>query len=423
MSALQTQFPRPQRDTVRVSLATARARAVSANPDLAAARLDTTVARGQLRQAAVIRFNPSADFVARPNGSDIEAGVSQEIEIFGQRGARLSAGRAGFQRAQASVRDATRVLIGEVDRAFYRLASASQRAKLSNEVVELNTRLADVAARQMREGEISRLDFNLATVELGRARARLLATRREQDAAAISLGRLMGLPNGTGVAAIPDSIPSIATDASHGVPGTADSDTAHANVDLLIAHALRLRPDLAERSAAVKQAEAQVSVSRREALPNPVVRGVVEQPATGSSRTFRPGLGLTLPFLNRNQGEVQALRASARQAALQRAAVERSIRAEIGSAVATYESATSEVRILATTVLGPARQNRNLVEIAYREGKVGLAELLLIQNQAIDAELDYWNAWLAAREALADLTQATAQNIEELEEPNLGTNR
>jgi cobalt-zinc-cadmium efflux system outer membrane protein len=132
---------------------------------------------------------------------------------------------------------------------------------------------------------------------------------------------------------------------------------------------------------------------------------------------------LTLPFLNRNQGEVQALRASARQAALQRAAVERSIRAEIGSAVATYESATSEVRILATTVLGPARQNRNLVEIAYREGKVGLAELLLIQNQAIDAELDYWNAWLAAREALADLTQATAQNIEELEEPNLGTNR
>ena len=67
--------------------------------------------------------------------------------------------------------------------------------------------------------------------------------------------------------------------------------------------------------------------------------------------------------------------------------------------------------MLEATVLRPARQNRRLVEIAYREGKVGLPELLLIRNQAIDAELEYWSAWLAERQALASLAQTTGTNL------------
>jgi hypothetical protein len=34
--------------------------------------------------------------------------------------------------------------------------------------------------------------------------------------------------------------------------------------------------------------------------------------------------------------------------------------------------------------------------------------VLLIRNQVIDAELDYWSAWLAEREALTDLSVAVA---------------
>ena len=67
--------------------------------------------------------------------------------------------------------------------------------------------------------------------------------------------------------------------------------------------------------------------------------------------------------------------------------------------------------MLESTVLAPARQNRQLLEIAYREGKVGLPVLLLIRNQVIDAELDYWTAWLAEREALATLAEATGANL------------
>ena len=413
-------------DTIRLSLGEARSRALGENPNLHAARLDTAVARGQLRQARVIRFNPSADVVARPNGEDLEAGISQEIEIFGQRGARIAVGRAGMQRAEARVTNAARLVIGEVDRTFYRLASATQRTTLSEEVLALNARLENVAGRQLAEGAISRLDYNLAVVELGRARARSLATQREREAASIELARLLGLQRGTPLSVLPDSVPGLATDAAHATSGGARvfADSApRLDVERLTEHALARRPDLAERSAAVFQTQAQASLARREALPNPVLRGVMEQPGDGGSRTWRPGIGLTLPFLNRNQGERQALRAAARQAELERAALIAVVRAEIAGAIASYESAASEAQVLERTVIAPARQNRQLAEIAYREGKIGLPVLLLIQNQAIDAELDYWSAWLAAREALANLAEATAQNVEGAGETDMGVRR
>ena len=67
--------------------------------------------------------------------------------------------------------------------------------------------------------------------------------------------------------------------------------------------------------------------------------------------------------------------------------------------------------MLEQTVLVPARENRRLLEVAYRAGKVGLPVLLLIRNQVIDAELEYWEAWLAAREALADLAETTGETV------------
>ena len=148
----------------------------------------------------------------------------------------------------------------------------------------------------------------------------------------------------------------------------------------------------------------------RQAFPNPVLRAVVEQPTKGGPSTLRPGIGFTLPFLNRRQGEREALRAAIRQADLERASTAATIRSEVARAAAAYRSASSELAALEGAVLVPARQNRQLAEVAHREGKIGVPVLLIVQNQAIDAELEYWNAWLALRLALTDLAAVTADN-------------
>ena len=395
----------PVADTVRLTLDDARTRALRANPELVAARFDTAIARGELGQASLpLRFNPVGDVLAARGGNGLEAGISQELEVFGQRGVRVGARRAGVERATAGVANATRLVIGSVDRTFYRLVSTSRRLALAEEILGLNQRLADVAQRQLAAGEISRLDFNLAVVELGRSRSRMLTARRERVQTALELERLVGLPRGTPLTPVFD--PSVHTERD--LQPLADSVSV-LDVEQLTQRALGRRPDVIERSAATREATAEAALARREALPNLILRGASEP--GGGGRVLRPGVGLTLPVFNLNRGTVAARRASARQAELEGAAVATRVRTDIAAAASAYQSAAEEVDVLEATVLGPARQNRQLVETAYREGEVGLPVLLLIRNQAIDAELEYWTSWLAEREALAALLEATAENV------------
>lgn len=414
-------------DTLRLTLEEARVRALCVNPDLRAASLDVPIARGSLRQASVlIRSNPSADLLTRGIGT--EFGVTQEIEIAGQRGARRGAARAGVDRAKASVLNVARLTFGDVDRAFYRAAASAQRAQLTAEVLALNQRLFDVAARQLAMGRISPLEYNLAIVESGRSQARALGAERERDQAAQQLRRLLGLAPDQPVTAVipPSALPVIGTAdtgaragqslprnaAPVAMPVAASRTPADSlNVDSLTALALGRRPDLRERTAAAAQARGLASVARREAFPNLALRGSSERLESTGNRILRPGIGLTLPVLNRNQGEVEARRAEAEQAELERAAIVVGVRSSVATAVGTYAKASAEARVLETTVLAPARENRRLLEIAFREGKVGLPVLLLIRNQVIDAELEYWQAWLAEREALADLVEATGELV------------
>lgn len=406
-SVLSGQRPPVPRDSVTLSLRDARSRALRSNPELLAIQVDTAIARGELGRASVpFRFNPIADVFSGVRGAGVEAGVSQELEIFGQRGARVAARRAGMERATASVRNAVRLTMGGVDRTFYQLVAATRRLALSEEILELNGTLASIAERQLAAGEISRLDYNLAVVERGRSRARALASRRARERANLELGRLVGLPDAR---IVPDLDPSQHTLVDLGsLTDSAGTLRLAAVTDL----ALGGRADISAWRAAVREAQSEVVAARRDVLPNVLLRGISEPASDGAGRVLRPGVGFTLPLLNRNRGAIAARRAAARQAELQLTAAGIRVRTEVAVAVASYQSAAEEVDLLEQTVLGPARQNRQLLEIAYREGEVGLPVLLLIRNQVFDAELEYWDAWLEERQALAFVLEATGQNLE-----------
>ena len=402
---------RSTRDTTRLTIEEARGVALRNNPDLSATRLEVDIARGLRRQAGILRFNPSADILASgASGTASDLSLGQELEVAGQRGVRRAVAQAGVSRATFSVANAERTTLVDVDRGFYRVVTADRRAELAQEVLALNERLALVASRQLREGEISKLDFNLSIIERGRARARAFAARREQQQSAIELRRLIGIPETVAVRAVFDSTVHRHTAVDSAGAQRMDLSAFAVRADMttqdMIALALAQRPDLAERDAAIAQADADVTLARREALPNLIARVVSEQNASGTGRAIRPGVGLTIPLFNRNQGEIDARRAFARQVALDRAATAARVRADVEAALRAYQAAAGAIEVLETTVLGPARENRRLLEFAYREGKVGLAVLLLIRNQVIDAEQEYWTAWLAEREAAAELRAA-----------------
>ena len=195
------------RDSARITLPDAMRRALQANPELVARRLDVDIAEGQRTQARLIRSNPSVDLLTTgSSGTRPEFGISQEVEIGGQRGRRVAVASAGVARARLNTSNATRLTLADVERDFYRIVAAGRRAALADEVLALNERLSQVAIRQLREGEISKLDYNLTVIELGRSRSHALAAHRDQESASLEFKRLVGISSAVEIIPVYDSL-------------------------------------------------------------------------------------------------------------------------------------------------------------------------------------------------------------------------
>jgi len=386
-------------DTLTLTLPEAQRLAVRRNPAFLAERQEAAIARGRLRQARLPAYNPQAS-VELPGaggggGTDTyEAGLTQEFEIAGQRGLRARAAGQGVRRADAVVGDAARLAVADASEAFYSALAARRRLRLALEVSDVSERLVGAVRIQLREGEISALEANLAEIEAGRARARVLAARREAAEAELELRRRTGLP--------PEQPVRIADD----LPAAPDGASLRA--DSLAALALARRPDLAAREAAAQEAATLGTLARREAVPNLQVGALARREDDGGGPRFGVGVGVALPVLNRNQGRVAEQRARTEQAEYETRAAELRVRSEVAAAVLAYRAASEEEAVYEASVLQPGRENRALLETAFRAGKIGLPTLLLVRNQLLDAELGYWESWLARRRALVALQAATA---------------
>lgn len=404
-------------DSLVLTVNAARRLALTQNPTLLASRQDTAIARGGLQQARLLRFNPDFSAVAPGPGfggsrNASEFTLMQELEVAGQRGLRIDAARFGLTRATAAVANASRLTLTDASIAFYRALSAQRRLQVTREVLELTERLLGAVRTQLREGEISILEANLAEIEFGRAQARVLSAQRDATSASLDLARLIGVGPSVALrledpeAAMP-VLPDSARPAAPAAPAGPVVALPPLDIDSLTALALARRPDLAATVTGVRETETLVALSRREALPN-LRFGVLAERNPGENRTrIGPAVGLSLPFFNRSQGLVTQRRAEARQALFLRDAARLQVRTDIATTVRALMAANAEVAVFEASVRQPARANSALLEAAFRAGKIALPTLLLLRNQLLDAELGYWQAWFARQEALTLLDAAS----------------
>lgn len=402
-------------DSLSLSLADVRRLTLAQSPSLNAARQENAIARGGLQQSRLFPFNPDVSVVAPGPGiggvrNTAEFALMQELEVAGQRGLRIGAARQGVSRAAFTVDNATRLTLTDASIAFARALSAQRRLHVTNEVLQLTERLLAAVRVQLGEGEISLLEANLAEIEFGRARARVLAAQRDAMAATLELARLIGV--GPGVPLRLLGAPLTPADSATAAARMASLSLAPTlNIDSLLARGFARRPDLAALEASVRESDALVALSRREALPN-LRLGVLAERNQGENRTrIGPAVGLSVPLFNRSQGLVTQRRAIARQTAFLRDATRLQVRTDIETTARALATATAEMAIFEASVRVPARANSVLLDAAFQAGKISLPTLLLLRNQLLDAELGYWNAWLARAEAQVFLEAATGAVI------------
>jgi len=379
--------------------------AINNNPELVAQRLEERMARGQLEKASLLlKANPTIEgAVSKKERAPGEEGnkftnygfkLSQEFEIAGQRGARIDIAEKEISTAVLVIKDKERLLISEVKDSFGKVLALRKKSELAQEVVRLQEELLGLTKIKFQAGEVSGLDVNLAEVELSKAKRELLLVEREYRESLLALKGLMGLN--------PDMPLSVEGDLPSAITNLPDKE-------MLKTVAFSERPDLKTVALEVRKTEAVIGLINKETVPNVTLAGFYGK----DEQKNEVGLTITipLPFFDRKQGERLEGRAKAEQAKIKVDGLKRTIEREIEQAYTDLESALEELSIFKKEILNKAAENLNLLNLAFKEGKIGFFEVRLAQKETVDIQFAYLDSQLRMRIALNAIEKVTGGSL------------
>lgn len=379
----------PQSDAPQqLTLDAAVRAAFQRSPRLKMQGAEVLEAKGRLLSARALLHNPVLGLEAAQRsfqggtGTDFALGVSEELELGGQRGQRTDAAKAELKAAEAHFLHDQRMLTAEVNLAFFEAVRARDILEILRQDVDLARTLQNAAQRKLEAGSSTQLDLNLATAELGRAEERFfLAEGAYGETRAVLAEVTGGEP-----ASPPQPVGDLAETASAALPPLPE----------LLANASNHRGDLEALHQTEKALQSRLTLARREGIPNLTVSAFYGK--EGSSDTLvGGGLSLPLPIFNRNQGGIAEASAAHQRATAERALLDLQVQREVAAAYARYQAASRSVSRLQETVLGTLEENFQLLRRAYEAGKTSSTEVVVIRRSFIEAQRELVDAALMAR--------------------------
>jgi outer membrane protein, heavy metal efflux system len=365
---------------------------VREGPRAIAIRAEVEVVRRD--QAARQTFpNPAIAYSREGAGFTEFFQAEQALPIFGLRRALVRVGVAATAAAEAE-RDA-RLWDLRVDatRLVARWASAQERAATAAADVEAVARLVEILRVREREGEGSRFDRLRTEQELASLRHAAVAADVALSDARASVSALLPAD----VTATSVSLPS------RTVAAPIDSAT-------LWTRAQTTRSDLRALASSAEHATPEAEAARRVRRPSPTVSAGLKRSDTGSRRELGSvvGIGLALPLFDAGSRDAARWTAEGSRIAAERAALEREIRADVQRAAEAL--ARRRQALMAESSDALATELVQAAEVAYREGEIGVADLLdavrtasLARLRDLERRLEVRLAEVALERAVGDV--------------------
>ena len=364
-------------------------------PTIEAADADAQAARDLERQAGLLP-NPDLSIELENvagsgvyqglQSNEITVALGQRIELGGKRSARISAARAQTSIAEL-VWAQTRAELGYLVRTrFAEAAAASGRVSLARQSAVRAAELARIARELVDAGREPPLRALRAEANLGEAKAEVTREVADELNARLALVTVWSA-----------SKPPAAIDGDYDmrVPATV-TDTASV---------LAMRRAEAELAAA----EAVLRRERSFRIPDIVLSAGIRRFEESNDQAFVAGAAITLPFFNRNQGNVASARARISAARARRDLAFAEAAQSLSAARTTLSAAEARVEVLRNSTLPQADEALRLTEISYRNGRSELVELLAAADARDASQASLIEARLARDIAAATLIRAAAQ--------------
>ena len=348
-------------------------------------------AEARVRQARV-RPNPTVGLEAENafgtgpfsgfDNAETTLSVSQDLELFGRRTARVNAARAEagtavLQRDLAVVDAAGRLAL-----VYAEAEAAERRATLAEEILTLTVADARAALALVEEGREPLLRGIQGESEAAAARASRDEAMAERDAAFARLTAIAMLPAPvtTISASLLDQAPATALVSPNSAPTVQVAEAQRAAAEQRIAvERIRARPDI----------NASVGIRRYEA-------------ENATALTF--GVSMPLPLFDRNRGNIDAAQAEFRAAEAHVMGARQEAQADRAAARARLAASLSRVSA-ADAGVASAGEAYRLSRIGFEAGRISQLELRVTRTALVNARTTAVDARLARVQAEIDLAR------------------
>jgi cobalt-zinc-cadmium efflux system outer membrane protein len=396
--------PVPRSINEIVTLALKHSAELSALEKEASAKQSLAVKAGTISNPTLELQGSTGSMTGSPEDRSLSIGINQELTLNNKLSLRREAGQREAESTQRLRDNAARLLKDEIATLALDYLLASKRQELATELLKLNRELVVIAEERFKAGDIPELDLNLVKVELIRAKTRLLEAEREKTpylTKIASLTRLNESDINLSEKFITPKLPQ--------------------NSQELVKQAVSSRPDLLALTRECEKAAIEARLAKAEALPNLTAglfvqwqRATIEvggMSSINSDTQLGLRLSMPIPVFDRNQNGRAAARARLDAADSRKVALERTITAEVGTAVSRLSASERILAMFEQGIIPQLTENLKLTQEAYRLGEVGILSVIDEQKKFFEVNDSYLAALHGRRIALIKLETAVATEL------------
>ena len=379
--------------SVKITRANVARCAVVVSPSIRAQQHGADALRGRERTATTwLPSNPNLILTGArrtasgglPEAINWHAGLSQEIEIGGQRGPRRDAATAQVMAQEQRVVLSRREVAAEAWTAFFEVIAADEGQRLALRLAAAADGIAVLARARAEQGLSSKVEADIAEASTVRfVHGRFEQERRLTEAHA-RLATLLGLDSSVTPTVEGDLAPLA------GVEESARQAVGRMNQ----------RPEVRAAEAERQAFDSRAALYRRSRIPNPSISVFVQNDGF-DERVLGVGLSLPIPVpapIGRTYaGEIDEASALSRRASTDIDRLRREIGLELVTSIRNFESRRREVDAITPDQVGRAERGVEALAQEITAGRLNVRDALLGQQ----ALVELLQARLAARQALS----------------------
>ena len=365
--------------------------------------------------SAGLRANPlvfaSADSVPygnysqqRPGENSYSVVLIQPVDVNQKRKVRVLVAQQAKKVLEAQYQDAVRLEIDNLYTAFVDVLDAREAARYARTSLDgldsvLKTTQEQFQKQLVPETEVENAAIQRDTAEVGleQAEAALLQAKR-------------------GLAVMLD-VPTVEADRLEIRGSVRDETASPPPPDDLGRLALCVRPDVVSYRLGVRRAQADVKLQKAERFPDVFVLGTPygfrNNASVGekSATSWSLGALVSIPLVNRNQGNIHRAEHTVQQTQIELSGLERQVLSEVERAYLEYSSTNSAAQRLQGGILPRARRLRDQKYTLYTQGQENIVTYLNAQRDFNEVVRQYRDALIRHRRSMLRLNTAVGQRV------------